>query len=667
VTESAALAIPKHSKLEPLLKKYRLVATIAALLTCAVVTGCTALRTEPTVFATNASVVAGGYLRVGSIVLHPCRFGGGYYCGSLVVALDPSGHVSGKIAIAMAWLPRANRVARSVGTIVAVEGGPGLPSIGSRSYYRALYRPLLDTRDMLLVDNRGTGLSGAIVCQPLQRAPLMLLRDVTRCGYELGRTSDLYGTAIAADDLVKILTALRVGKVDLYGDSYGSFFVQAFAGRHPARVRSIVLDGAYQVIGGNPWYPSDAPTWRRAFNIACARSPVCARRRGSSLGRIELLLASLRVERSTVTASDVAFVMDSAGLDPLAYRDLDAAARAYVGENDRVPLERLVDEAYSQEEGAGGRASGYSQGMFVAASCSDNPQAYDMRLPPGARTTAWHRALERKREEDPTLYSPFTLGEFLGIPLDYAYVPLCTTWPVAARDHPAGQPVPPGTRFPSVPVLVLNGDLDTITTPAEGGQAARLFPRATHVIVANTGHVTALGDFFGCASGIVRRFTQTQQVDAGCAPRVPALHLVPSFARTLDEVEPATPLPGNRATAAELRAAAAAALAGADVLARSYQFGFSAGSGLRGGSYSATPTNAGASATLSGIRWTDDLAVSGAAVFDARSASARAQLTLRDGATGSLDVSWATIGSNAVALLHGTVDAHVVHASMPAP
>ena len=241
------------------------------------------------------------------------------------------------------------------GTIVAVEGGPGYGSIGSRSLYRSLYAPLLTSRDLLLVDNRGTGLSGAIICRPLQGRHLMELTYVTRCGHELGRTSDLYGTAIAADDMATILTALRIRKVDMYGDSYGSFFVQAFAGRHPERVRSLVLDGAYQVTGGSPWYPSTARTLRRAFDIACARSPVCANLHGSSLDRIERLLTQLRADRKRISPTQVAFVMDSAGLDPLAFRDLDAAARAYVDANDSVPLERLVDETYAKKKAPAAR------------------------------------------------------------------------------------------------------------------------------------------------------------------------------------------------------------------------------------------------------------------------------------------------------------------------
>ncbi len=638
---------------------------ILVLLAPAILAGCTAFRLAPSsrvATSTNGESAR----RVGSVQLRQC-LGGDYYCGTLRVALDPSGRVPGKIDIAFAWLPHANRAARSAGTIVAVEGGPGYPSIGSRSVYRGLYAPLLQTRDLLMVDNRGTGRSGAIVCDALQRAPLMKLWQATRCGQHLGKTSDLYGTGLAADDMAAVLSAMNIRVVDIYGDSYGSFFVQAFAGRHPKLVRSIVLDGAYQVIGGDPWYPSTAPTLRDAFDNVCTRSPVCAQLHGSSLDRIERLVERLRAERGRITPSDVAFVMDSAGLDPLSYRDLDAAARAYLGAQDAMPLKRLVDEAYAEEEGVSGRARFYSQGLFVAASCADNPQAYDMRLPPQQRRLAWHDTLERKRAENPRLFAPFTIDEYLGIPLDYVYVPLCQTWPVASPQHPAGRPVPPDTRFPSVPVLVLNGDLDTITTPEEGGKAARLFPRSSHVIVANTGHVTALDDFGGCAANIVRRFTQSKVVDAQCASQVPAMHLVPSFSATVEEVSPATPLSGNTAPVKERRAAAGAVLAAADVLARSYEFGLTSGSGLRGGSYSAAPANARDHVTLDGVRWTKDLAVSGSAHFDARRARASAHLTLAGASTGTIDVTWPALGSSAIAVLDGSVDGYDLHATMPAP
>ena len=107
--------------------------------------------------------------------------------------------------------------------------------------------------------------------------------------------SALYSTAFAADDLAAILDALGSGPIDLYGDSYGTYFEQVFALRHPGRLRSIVLDGAYPLDGPDyAWYPSYAPAMRDKFNIACRHAEACNRLAGNSLDHVAPALALLR-------------------------------------------------------------------------------------------------------------------------------------------------------------------------------------------------------------------------------------------------------------------------------------------------------------------------------------------------------------------------------------
>ena len=79
----------------------------------------------------------------------------------------------------------------------------------------------------------------------------------------LVRASDLYGTAFAADDLALVLDALEIDKIDLYGDSYGTFFGQAFAVRHGDRLRTLVLDSSYPGRGAGPLVPRREPRDRR--------------------------------------------------------------------------------------------------------------------------------------------------------------------------------------------------------------------------------------------------------------------------------------------------------------------------------------------------------------------------------------------------------------------
>lgn len=600
-------------------------------------------------------------LLVGSLWLHPCSDGPGYWCGTLARPIDPSGEVSGTISIAFTWLPHARANSLSQGTIVAAEGGPGYPSGASRDAYRALFGPVLQTHDLLMMDNRGTGRSNAIDCPQLQHGTISL-PAIAGCGASLGDTSDLYGSALAADDLSALLEALHVDRAALYGDSYGTFFVQVFAARHRSQVGAVVLDGAYPAIGGDPWYPSTAPAIRDAFDRVCRRSTACASLPGSALERIERLLRTLRGPGTPITPAQLAFMMDTAGLDALVYRELDAAARAYLDRGDALPLRRLAREADVYEEQPPSDPSVLSNGLFVGASCSDNPQAYDMRLAPDARAVAWRTALDSKRQSDPSLYAPFTVDEFLSIPLDYAYVPLCQNWPVATAAHPAGQPVPAGTSMPDVPALVLTGDLDTITTPAEGDAAARLFTHPRRVIVANVGHVTAIGDVYGCASLIVRAFVTRRPIDDACAQNIPPVRLLPAFARSIGQVAPAIAI-GRPQSNGDLRRAADAVWTAGDALARATVLGATGGDGLRGGTFTAATQGERTLVRLHGLRWTDDLAVDGTVGFD-QGGHAAARL---EWPGTQLRAVWDAYVPAARATIAGRIDGRAVRATMPAP
>ena len=608
-------------------------------------------------------LLAAPSIHVGSLTLHECPGDPGYYCGSIVRPLDPSGAVPGTTPVGFTFVHHS-KPGLPIGTIVAAEGGPGYPSGGSRDSYRKLFAPLLNSYDLLMMDQRGTGRSGVIDCEPLQSDAVVMLPDVTKCGQRLGKRAAFYGSAFAADDLRAVLDELGVQQIALYGDSYGTFFSQVFAALHPTRVRLLVLDGAYPARGESPWYPAIGRTMREAFDRVCRRDAACAALPGTTNQRIAALVAKARRTGAPFTATQLAMVMYSAGLGSIAYRELDAAARAYVQNDDPVPAQRLVREAYDFEARDTSGLAGHSQGLFVATSCQDNSQAYDMRLAPAAREKEYHAALARENALEPGLYAPFTLEEFMNAPLDFSYVPLCQTWPIAPARYPASMPIPPGTPMPDVPALVLTGDLDTITTPTEGNTVASFFPRATRVIVPNTTHVTAMGDIDDCASVIVRAFVAGEKPDAHCVSGVPPLHVLPQFARTSAQLKPALASEGNTATPEQMKEATSAAYAAADALVRADAFGETSGKGLRGGKFSAGTKAHIMRVTLDGVRWASDIPVSGTVAFDTRHFTAHAVLRLPAGAT--LDATWKTHGPS-TAMLAGTFGAQTLRATMPAP
>ena len=99
-------------------------------------------------------------------------------------------------------------------------------------------------------------------------------------------------------DLAAVLNALGIGKVDLYGDSYGSYAAQAFAIRYPDRLRSLVLDGTYPLPGTDPAFADLAEATRAALRLACERRPGCP-----AAGDPVALVARLFAQRARSTRS----------------------------------------------------------------------------------------------------------------------------------------------------------------------------------------------------------------------------------------------------------------------------------------------------------------------------------------------------------------------------
>lgn len=626
-------------------------------------------------------------LRVGQLTLRRCP-GADDYCGVLRRPLDPLGVVPGQVDIHFHYLPRERRHQAAAGWLVAIEGGPGYPSSGTRYTYRRMYGPLLADHDMLTVDARGTGDSGAIDCPALQQAPEMSVRHVAACGRQLGPAAPLYSTVQAADDMAAVLQALQAPPIDLYGDSYGTWSAQVFAYRHPTRLRSLVLDSAYPVpmVGGaTPWYPFFAPTVREAFDRVCRRSPACAALPGSALERLQPLIDRLRAApfdaqardatgrlwRFQANASLLATVMFAGAPAYAVARELDAATRAFL-QGDRLPLLRLMAEALAYKDARDAKRDPryYSAGLYAAVSCQDYAQVYDMRLPPEQRRRQRDDAVAQQQREHPDLYAPFTIDEFRGISLDYSLIDACVNWPSPDPAHPPGPPVPPQPAMPDVPVLVLSGELDSITTPSEGAIVASLFPQGRQVVVVNSFHLVASPpqrDF--CGRQMLQHFILTGSPgDTSCADRVAPIRTPPGFARRVAEVAPALPLPGNRGRTSDLRLAAAVVHTLGDVTARIESAGNSS-IGLRGGTFTIDRHDRDQRLQLDGVRWAEDATVRGRLDWPWMAGLARAVVEVDGpgGVRGRLHVEWPEQQPGALARVRGELGGRHVDAQLAAP
>lgn len=633
--------------------------------------------------AARASAAPAGALTVGTLTLHRCA-SPAPWCATLERPLDPRGEVPGTVPVYFEYYPHTG-AGPAAGTLVATEGGPGYPATDSRAEYLALFGPLRPRYDVLIMDNRGTGRSGAVDCKELQNAPALTEAGIGACGRSLGRRAGLYSTALAADDLAAILDALGIARVGLYGNSYGSFFAQVFALRHRDRIRALVLDGADALDGPDiAWAPQYAPAMRAKFNLACARSSPCAALGGSSLEHITPALEQLRAQpfaaevrygdgralRLTANAAALAIVMFGGSPAFSTVRETDAAARAFVA-GDTAPLLRLMAESYGSVDSrdATRNPAIFSAGLAAAVTCFDAVQIFDMSLPPAQRRAARDAAIAARKAGAPATYAPFTIDEYRAMPLDYAFIDQCVEWP-ATSGFPPSPLTFSGASFPDVPVLVVSGELDNMTPVADGANVAAHFPHAHHVVIANSFHVNALPHArSACGAMLVRRFMDELVTgDESCAAAVPPVRLVPRFARAAHELDAAPPAPGNAATEAQRRVVTAALLTAEDAIARAAENGAGTGVGLRGGRFTAVAGATGWRIRLQALRWTEDLAVSGDIETAGREAAVHARLRLAGpAASGSLTCAWREGVAGARAVVRGTLSGRVVAVDAPAP
>lgn len=632
---------------------------------------------QPAVAATHAADARNATLTVGRLTLHRCATPAPW-CGTLQRPLDPSGAIGGSIPVYFEYYPHSGPDGNA-GTLVPAEGGPGFPSTESREAYLTLYAPLRATHDVLIMDYRGTGRSQAVDCQVLQNAARLSEAAIGACGEQLGRRGPLYSSALAADDLAALLQVLGIAHIDLYGDSYGSYFAQVFALRHAALVRTLVLDGADALEGPDlPWYPNYAPAMREKFNLACARDAACSALPGDSLAHIAAALQRLRARpftaqapgagsslRFTADASALATVMFAASPAFASVRELDAAARAFSG-GDQLPLLRLMAETLSSVDSRDPTHSPqkFSAGLAAAVSCLDPPQIFDMRLPPAQRLLQREQVIAAREHAKADAYAPFSFAEYRAMPLDYTFIDQCVRWPAAAAPL-----IVPAHPYPDLPVLVISGELDNMTPVADGVLTASHFSHAHHVIIANSFHVNALpGARSDCAAILVRRFIETLATgDEGCAAAVPPVRLVPRFATVLRELNAAHARADNRAEGDALRAVSAALLTCQDVISRAMQNGAGKGMGLRGGDFTASAQGEGYRLLLREVRWTRDLAVSGRIDWPGPTALVRARLKLQGVVAGNLSVSWSEGAEAPRAEAHGVLNGASVAADAAAP
>ena len=427
--------------------------------------------------------------------LHACDLGMPrlFRCGHVDVPMRRADPSLGATKVAFGVRTRSDRERPSLGTIMAMDGGPGYASTAgpfTRSLVAAL-GPLLRRRDLVVFDERGSGRSDAIDCPALQKGLIQESIAIGECANQLGPRYAGYTTAEAAEDMEVVREALGLGRVFFYGDSYGTLFGQAYAVRHPDSLRGLILDSAYPA--NDPYYRSLYPAGLHGLRVTCRISPECS---GDPVSRLSRVVRRFHAAKRSTDAL-LSFLLQSGTLAPRSYLSLDDGDRRFLAGDPRR-LNRLLAPGPAGH----GALGEFSYGLEITVECNDYPLLWN----PAAGIDERIRQLSAAVGGLPRDYfAPFGRREYLLS--DAAHLTNCLDFPAP----PAGglePPVPAGWRAPrSFPTLILAGQVDDITSVREGREVQARFPRSSLYVVPDRGHASALYyPFHSPAVGVIRRF-----------------------------------------------------------------------------------------------------------------------------------------------------------------
>ena len=471
----------------------------------------------------------------------PCANSNDYACGHLTVALDPSGATPGTITLAM----RRHRAPVGAGreAVIALAGGPGQAAIPFSEQFAHLLGPIAATRDLIVFDQRGIGLSHPLSCHRFElNADGPAGRQLAECAAQIGPTRDDYTTDQTIADIEAIRQAGGYEKLVLYGTSYGTKVAERYAQTYPDRVSALVLDS---VVPPNGPEPLNLPTFAaipRVLGELCAHG-ACAHITRHPVGDVAKLVRRIgggaisgrwidgsgRSHTLYISSDELLGVLIAGDLEPILRSEFPAAMRSAAA-GDTAPLARLLHDVSERSEDLEEESASesFDSPLYFATSCEEE-------LFPWSRASSPSRRLAEARAVigglPPNRFTPFVRGDVLGI----SDIPVCAFWPY---DSPA--PAPVQTPLPSVPTLILSGAEDLRTPTANAREVAAQIPGSHLLVVPEVGHSVLGSDFSGCASKALQALFKPAPIKpcSGGTQLLNLFGLAPLAPTHLNEVSP---------------------------------------------------------------------------------------------------------------------------------
>ena len=418
-------------------------------------------------------------------------------CGTVDVPEDRSKPDGRRIGIFVAVLP-ANTLSPKPDPLVILAGGPGQAATSLATFASRLVE-VRRTRDVVLIDQRGTGRSAPLACaafvpdedpadaldtDPLPRA-VKCVRELSAKGIDVTQ----YTTEQFVADLEDVRKALGYPRWNLWGGSYGTRAALEYLRSHGDRVRSLVLDGVAPPtlkISLGVWLTREQAL-DRLFE-ACAQSPTCR----TAHPDLKAMLDRIRDDLGE-NGRDVRIVDPRTG-EALTVRLTYAAVLTGLH-----PLTYLPELAVTLPELLRRGANGDWSPLFAVAQMVMGDLAEQMNIPLHYTVTC---AEDTPRIQDA---DRATLRGLRSQSIAEKVLSICDHWPRGRQPPHATQPV-----TSDVPALLLSGALDPVTPPEYANEVAKTLTNTRHVVAAGYGHIVSP---HACGPRLVAAFVERAAFD----------------------------------------------------------------------------------------------------------------------------------------------------------
>lgn len=437
-------------------------------------------------------------------------------CGQLTVFEDRSTKAGRQITLNFATIPAVSRNPEP-DPLFFLTGGPGQAATESYPVLSAAFERIHQKRDIILVDQRGTGKSHPLTCTGIDDSGSDSMTDqeladrLRECLSKLDADPTQYTTSIAMQDLDQVREALGYGRINLYGVSYGTRAALTYLSLFPKNVRSVILDGI--VPQDEPLGISIGRDAQRALDMIfsrCDRQLTCNQAFPDVREEFNKLLET--VGNSPV---DVTLPNPTSGEDTqikFTAEKLGIAVRlfSYAPETAAL-LPLLIHDTYAHQEYqllaatylivAEELQESITNGMGYSVLCAEDMPFYTVD--------------EAEK---------VNAGSYLGNATSTQLSKICQVWPHAQ--------VPPDFKKPvqsDVPVLLLSGEADPVTPPENGNRVAQTLSNSLHLIVPGQGHNVI---FRGCIPRIASEFIEAgsiQGLSTGCVRSILPLPIFVNF------------------------------------------------------------------------------------------------------------------------------------------